>query len=46
MIIWQNIEQRILDDNVDNHFKAITTRMINIYDKFYVDLKINELIEI
>jgi hypothetical protein len=43
---WQNIEQRIWDDNVENHFKAITTRMINIYEKFFNDMKINELIEV
>jgi hypothetical protein len=42
---WQNIEHRIWDDNVENHFKAITTRMINIYEEFFNDMKINELIE-
>lgn len=41
---WQNIERRIKDDKVENHFRAITTRMINIYEKFWDDLKINELI--
>jgi hypothetical protein len=41
---WQNLETRIWDDKVENHFRAITTRMINIYEKFWNDLKINELI--
>lgn len=45
-VFWQKIENRIWDDNVDNHFKAITTRMINIYEKFFNDMKINELIEV
>ncbi|MBS5978705.1 MAG: DUF262 domain-containing protein [Dysgonomonas mossii] len=41
---WKNIDARIWDDNVQNHFRAITTRMINIYEKFWADLKINDLI--
>ncbi|MFV5702588.1 DUF262 domain-containing protein [Flavobacterium sp. XS2P12] len=41
---WHNLETRIWDDKVENHFRAITTRMINIYEKFWNDLKINELI--
>jgi hypothetical protein len=41
---WQYLEKRIWDDKVENHFRAITTRMINIYEKFWNDFKIEELI--
>jgi hypothetical protein len=41
---WKNIDNRIWDNEKQNHFRAITTRMINIYGKFWNDLKINELI--
>jgi hypothetical protein len=42
---WQQIEDRIRDDKkVENHFRAVITRMINIYEKFWNDLNINELI--
>jgi hypothetical protein len=41
---WQNINDRIWNDEVENHFRAITTRMINIYEIFWNDFKINELI--
>lgn len=41
---WQNIDERIKDDKVENHFRAITTRMINIYEVFWNDFKIEELI--
>jgi hypothetical protein len=41
---WKNIDNRIRDHEIQNHFRAITTRMINIYGKFWHDLKINELI--
>lgn len=41
---WQNLEKRIWDDEVQNHFRAITSRMINIYEKFWNDFKIDELI--
>jgi hypothetical protein len=41
---WQNIEGRIKDEKVENHFRAITSRMINIYEKFWNDFKIDELI--
>jgi len=41
---WQNIDNRIYDDNIHYHFRAITTRMINIYQKFWDDFKINHLI--
>lgn len=41
---WKNIDNRIWDDKIDNHFKAITNRTINIYESFWIDLKINELI--
>ena len=43
---WKNIDNRIWDDKIENHFKAITTRTINIYESFWNDLKINELIDI
>lgn len=42
---WNNLEKRIWDDKVENHFRAITTRMINIYEKFWNDFKIYELID-
>ncbi|KUJ63868.1 hypothetical protein AR687_01385 [Flavobacteriaceae bacterium CRH] len=41
---WQNLEERIWDDKVENHFRAITSRMINIYEKFWNDFKLDELI--
>jgi len=41
---WKNIDGRIWDEKAENLFRAITTRMINIYEKFWNDLKINELI--
>lgn len=42
---WQKIDDRIWDKGkAIIHFRAITTRMINIYEKFWNDLKINELI--
>lgn len=44
-LYWKNIDNRIWDDKIENHFKAITTRTINIYECFWNDLKINELIE-
>lgn len=44
---WEKIDDRIWNrENAINHFRAITTRMINIYEKFWNDLKINELIEL
>lgn len=43
---WKNIDNRIWDDKIENHFKAITTRTINIYESFWNDLKINELIDV
>jgi hypothetical protein len=42
---WQNIEARIWDDRVENHFRAVTGRMINIYEVFWNDFKIQELIK-
>lgn len=42
---WLNIVERISDDKVENHFRAITTRMINIYEIFWNDFKIEELID-
>ena len=42
---WKKIGDRIWDDKIENHFRAITTRMISIYEKFWDDLKINELIK-
>ena len=41
---WQNMNDRIWNNEVENHFRAITTRMINIYEQFWKDLKIDELI--
>jgi hypothetical protein len=41
---WQNINDRIYDDKIETHFRAITSRMINIYEKFWEDFKIAELI--
>jgi hypothetical protein len=44
-IFWKNIDNRIWDDKIDNHFKAITNRTINIYECFWNDLKMNQLIK-
>lgn len=41
---WEKIEKRIMDNSVENHFNAITTRMITIYETFWSDFKISELI--
>lgn len=43
---WSQITDRITDDTIDNHFQAITTRMINIYQKVWDDFKIKDLIKI
>ena len=43
---WHKIDDRIWNkEKAIFHFRAITTRMINIYDKFWNDLKIYELLE-
>lgn len=42
---WNKIEGRIYDDQIENHFYAITTRMINIYKRFWDDFKIQEFIK-
>lgn len=42
---WQHIEARIMDHQIQPHFVAITTRMINIYQKFWDDFKINDMID-
>lgn len=42
---WQKIDSRIWDDKAENYFRAITTRMINIYEKFWNDLKLTELMK-
>ena len=42
---WEQIEGRIYGEQIDNHFYAITTRMINIYKKFWDDFKIEEFIK-
>lgn len=45
---WHKIDARILNKNKEKaifHFRAITTRMINIYEKFWNDLKISELLK-
>ncbi|MGV0996639.1 DUF262 domain-containing protein [Empedobacter falsenii] len=41
---WSKIEGRIYDCHIDNHFYAITTRMINMYKRFWDDFKIQEFI--
>jgi len=42
---WHKIDDRIWNkEKAIYHFRAITTRMINIYEKFWNDLKINELL--
>jgi len=41
---WKEIGGRIHDDQIDHYLQAITTRMLNIYSKFWKDLKIDELI--
>jgi len=41
---WDTIDNRIWDDKVENHFFAITTRMVNIYESFWNDFKIDDLI--
>ncbi len=43
---WKMINDREWGDNIDNHFNAITKRMINIYAKFWKDFKIRDLIDI
>lgn len=41
---WHKIDDRIWNkEKAIFHFRAITTRMINIYEKFWNDLKISEL---
>lgn len=45
-MFWKNINERIRDDKTENHFNATITRTINIYECFWNDLKINELIEV
>lgn len=42
---WENIDNRIFDNKIENHFHAIIIRMLNIYEKFWNDLKIGELID-
>ena len=41
---WEQIDKRIYDDKVQNHFRAITQRMIAIYEKFWNDMKVQDLI--
>jgi len=42
---WEQIDERINDkEKTVNYIRAITTRMINIYEKFWYDLKIGDLI--
>lgn len=43
---WKNIENRIMDNEIDDYFKAVTKRTINIYESFWNDLKISDLIEL
>ena len=40
----RTIDNRIWNDEVENHFFAITTRMVNIYENFWNDFKIDNLI--
>ncbi len=42
---WSTIDNRIWNDEVENHFFAITTRMVNIYESFWNDFKIDEMIQ-
>lgn len=43
---WKNIDDRIWDKSkAIFHFRAVTTRMINMYEKFWKDLKLSELIQ-
>ena len=45
---WEQIDNRIEEkeeEKAKNHFRAITARMINIYEKFWEDLKIESLIK-
>lgn len=41
---WCEVDSRIYGNDIQNHFYAITNRMINIYKKFWDDFKIQELI--
>ena len=41
---WKNIDNRIWGNEIQNHFRAITIRMINIYKRFWDDFKLQELI--
>jgi hypothetical protein len=44
---WQMIDDRRIEskEKALNHFRAVTNRMINIYEKFWNDLKIYKLID-
>ncbi|SFI85917.1 DUF262 domain-containing protein [Myroides guanonis] len=42
---WSKINEIIKDDKIDNHFNAITIRMINIYEKVWNELKIHDFIK-
>lgn len=42
---WSTIDDRIWNDKVENHFFAITTRMVNIYESYWNDFKIGDMIK-
>lgn len=46
---WQKIdakiERKMEQDKADNYYLAVTNRMVNIYEKFWNDLRINEIIK-
>lgn len=42
---WTELDHPIKTNQIDNHFYAITTRMINIYKRFWDDFKIQEFIQ-
>lgn len=42
---WKNIKERIYDDNIENHFYAVTKRIISIYEKYWNDLKIENIVD-
>lgn len=44
-VFWQKIDDRIWDDKTENYFRAVITRCLNIYEKFWNDLKINDFIK-
>ncbi len=41
---WRKIKERIFHDEAYDYFRAVTTRMINIYEEYWNSLKIGELL--